>query len=239
MNKIIYFILGCLLLGLIGCEQKIDSWSGQDVAYLDSKTDSTLIPFIYINSDLDTVKVRVQVMGNIPVSEDRYVSVKIRDIQATAGVDYEPLKETWLIPAGGVFCEIPVVLKRPSDKAEKRIVVELMENEYFKLLYQEDVLTSGSAFKFSTITHQIIYHNLMKDPPVTWNEYYFGKFSATKFEKICTFMQIDREQFLSYSYMTFGRIKFIALTMKEELEKNPVPDEDGDDMRMGDDLYGN
>ena len=67
MNKIIFFIFSCLIFGLSGCEQKIDTWSGKDVAYVDMEADSTLVSFIYINTDVDTVQVRVQVMGNIPI----------------------------------------------------------------------------------------------------------------------------------------------------------------------------
>ena len=74
MNKIIFFIFSCLIFGLSGCEQKIDTWSGKDVAYVDMEADSTLVSFIYINTDVDTVQVRVQVMGNIPEDQPRFVS---------------------------------------------------------------------------------------------------------------------------------------------------------------------
>ena len=43
MNKIIFFIFSCLIFGLSGCEQKIDTWSGKDVAYVDMEADSTLV----------------------------------------------------------------------------------------------------------------------------------------------------------------------------------------------------
>jgi len=78
MNKIIFFIFSCLIFGLSGCEQKIDTWSGKDVAYVDMEADSTLVSFIYINTDVDTVQVRVQVMGNIPEDQPRYVDVKVK-----------------------------------------------------------------------------------------------------------------------------------------------------------------
>lgn len=70
-NNIFYFQLPDLWLS--GCEQKIDTWSGKDVAYVDMEADSTLVSFIYINTDVDTVQVRVQVMGNIPEDQPRYV----------------------------------------------------------------------------------------------------------------------------------------------------------------------
>ena len=200
MNKIIFFIFSCLIFGLSGCEQKIDTWSGKDVAYVDMEADSTLVSFIYINTDVDTVQVRVQVMGNI-------------------------------------FCTIPVVLKRPADQTIKAVEIELMENEYFHLYYLEDVLTSGSDIKYTKTKHRIVFHNIMKEPPATWNEYYFGNFTVKKFETICEVMEISRDQFFSYSYMSFGRIRFIASYMKDYLERFPIPDEDGKNMKMGDSLY--
>ena len=57
----------------------------------------------------------------------------------------------------------------------------------------------------------------MKEPPATWNEYYFGNFTVKKFETICEVMEISRDQFFSYSYMSFGKIRFIASYMKRSI----------------------
>jgi len=112
-----------------------------------------------------------------------------------------------------------------------------MENDYFHLYYLEDVLTSGSDIKYTKTKHRIVFHNIMKEPPATWNEYYFGNFTVKKFETICEVMEISRDQFFSYSYMSFGKIRFIASYMKDYLERFPIPDEDGKNMKMGDSLY--
>ena len=170
MNKIIFFIFSCLIFGLSGCEQKIDTWSGKDVAYVDMEADSTLVSFIYINTDVDTVQVRVQVMGNIPEDQPRYVDVKVKAENATVGTDYEAIENRYTIEGGNIFCTIPVVLKRPADQTIKAVEIELMENEYFHLYYLEDVLTSGSDIKYTKTKHRIVFHNIMKEPPATWNE---------------------------------------------------------------------
>ena len=237
MNKIIFFIFSCLIFGLSGCEQKIDTWSGKDVAYVDMEADSTLVSFIYINTDVDTVQVRVQVMGNIPEDQPRYVDVKVKAENATVGTDYEAIENRYTIEGGNIFCTIPVVLKRPADQTIKAVEIELMENEYFHLYYLEDVLTSGSDIKYTKTKRRIVFHNIMKEPPATWNEYYFGNFTVKKFETICEVMEISRDQFFSYSYMSFWRIRFIASYMKDYLERFPITDEDGKNMKMGDSLY--
>lgn len=238
MNKILFFIAGCCLMaGLGGCEQKIDTWSGEDVVYVDMDADSTVVSFAYMDANVDTVHVRVAVMGDVVEGAARYVKVNVKGTNVTMGQDCDALEEAYEVEGGNTFCTIPVVVKRPADQLEKELVIELVENEYFHLYYLEDVLTSGSAMLFAKTKHRVIFHNLMKEPPATWNEYYFGKFTVKKYEKICEVMEISREQFLSYSYMTFGRLRFIAPFMKDWLERNPVEDEGGSDMRMGDYLY--
>lgn len=238
MNKIIFFIAGyCLMLGLGGCEQKIDTWSGEDVVYMDMDADSTLVSFAYMDADMDTVEIKVSVMGEVIKKESRYVKVNVKESNIVAGQDYVALAKRYEVESGNTYCIIPVVVKRPADKLVKELEIELVGNEFFRLYYQEDVLTSGSSVIFTKIKHRVLFHNLMKEPPATWNEYYFGKFSVKKYETICGVMEISREQFLSYSYMTFGRLRFIAPFMKDWLERNPQEDEDGKMMRMGDYLY--
>lgn len=53
MNKIILLCstLACLL-SLVGCEQEIDTWSGQDVAYINMEVDSTVVSFAYLDEDV-------------------------------------------------------------------------------------------------------------------------------------------------------------------------------------------
>lgn len=238
MNKIIFFIgIICFLLVLNSCEQKIDTWSGSDVAYMDMDADSTLVAFAYLDSDVDTVNITVAVMGEVASKNVRSVRINVVAENAVENKDYESLKSIYELGKGETFCTIPVVIKRPSDDSEKAITIELVENEDFHLYYIEDVLSNGSSIKFAKTEHRILFNTLMKEPPSTWNEYYFGKFSVKKYETICTVMEISKNQFLSQSYMSFGRLRFIAPYMKEYLDQYPETDEDGSLMKMGDYLY--
>ena len=218
MNKTILLCLALTcLLSLVGCEQKIDTWSGQNVAYINMEVDSTVVSFAYLDEDVDTVSVEIAVMGDV-------------------GEDYETLAERYEVPSGTTSCVVPVVVKRPNDESDKEVILELVENDDFYLYYQDDVLTSGSAVVYSKTTHRILFNNVMKEAPNTWNEYYFGTFSPLKFETICTVMEIPRTSFLSTSYMGFGRISYIANYMKAYLDEHPIMDGDKE-MRMGDFLY--
>ena len=54
MNKTILLCLALTcLLSLVGCEQKIDTWSGQNVAYINMEVDSTVVSFAYLDEDVD------------------------------------------------------------------------------------------------------------------------------------------------------------------------------------------
>lgn len=238
MKKNIVVMAGCcLLLAVTGCEQKIDTWSGENVVYMDMDADSTVVSFAYIDTNVDTVKLRVAVMGEVAEGTARYVKVKVKEKNAVAGQDYEALQDEYEMKDGETYCTIPVVVNRPADQLEKEVEVELQENADFRLHYPEDVLTSGSAIVFTKTKHRVLFHRLMKEAPATWKEYFLGKFSAKKYETICEVMGIARTQFLSFSYMSYGRLRFIATYMKEWLEENPIKEEDGSVMRMGDYLY--
>lgn len=235
-TNIFWMLAFCLFLGLAGCEKEIDTWSGTNVAYVDMSADSTVVSFAYMDANEDTVRVEIAVMGEVLEGASRYVSVVLKEKNAVAGQDYDALAERYEVKAGNTSCIVPVVVRRPNDESEKEVVLELVENEDFRLYYEKDVLASGSAVTFSKTTHRILFNNVMKEAPETWNEYYFGKFSPLKFQTICNVMEIPRSSFLSKPYMGFGRISYIANYMKAYLDNNPIQDGD-EDMRMGDFLY--
>ena len=103
------------------------------------------------------------------------------------------------------------------------------------MLYQEDVPSIGSTVVYNKLSQRILFHEMILEAPDTWNEYWFGKFSAKKFTTICDVMDISRESFLDYTYMTFGRIQIIARYMDDYLDglSEPLLDEDGKEMTMG------
>lgn len=224
------------LFSLVSCEQKIDTWSGTNVAYIKMATDSTVVSFAYLDENIDTVYLGIAIMGNISEKTKRYINVKLQEKDAIVGEDYDALAEQYEVKNNATGCIIPVVIRRPADETNKEIIIELVENSDFHLYYKEDVLTSGSDIIFQKTKHRIIFNNIMKDPPDTWNIYYLGNFSARKFATICDVMQIPRSSFLSPAYMGFGRLNYIANYMKAYLDENPVMDGDAE-MRMGDFLY--
>ena len=78
MNKTILLCLALTcLLSLVGCEHKIDTWSGQNVAYINMEVDSTVVSFAYLDEDVDTVSVEIAVMGDVEEGVSRYVEVKL------------------------------------------------------------------------------------------------------------------------------------------------------------------
>ena len=101
MNKTILLCLALTcLLSLVGCEQKIDTWSGQNVAYINMEVDSTVVSFAYLDEDVDTVSVEIAVMGDVEEGVSRYVEVKLVEKNAMVGEDYETLAERYEVPSG-------------------------------------------------------------------------------------------------------------------------------------------
>ena len=105
MNKTILLCLALTcLLSLVGCEQKIDTWSGQNVAYINMEVDSTVVSFAYLDEDVDTVSVEIAVMGDVEEGVSRYVEVKLVEKNAMVGEDYETLAERYEVPSGTTSC---------------------------------------------------------------------------------------------------------------------------------------
>lgn len=245
MNKWIYLIGFCLLFGLISCEQDLDTWSGANVAYFDQTVDSTVVSFVYIDSkyQYDTVYIQARVMGEVTDHKSRFIGIKVAETNAIAGEDYVALENSYEVEPGRTFCYIPIYLIRNESlkKEIKEITLELVENHDFKLYYPEDALVSGSDIKYTKITHRIVFHEMMLEPPTTWREYQLGTFTSKKFQTICDVMRISRTQFITPSYMTIGRLNFVASYMKDYLQRmkdagTPVLEEDGTEMKMGDNM---
>ena len=149
MNKTILLCLALTcLLSLVGCEQKIDTWSGQNVAYINMEVDSTVVSFAYLDEDVDTVSVEIAVMGDVEEGVSRYVEVKLVEKNAMVGEDYETLAERYEVPSGTTSCVVPVVVKRPNDESDKEVILELVENDD---TWNEYYFGTFSPLKFETI----------------------------------------------------------------------------------------
>ena len=221
MNKIIFFIFSCLIFGLSGCEQKIDTWSGKDVAYVDMEADSTLVSFIYINTDVDTVQVRVQVMGNIPEDQPRYVDVKVKAENATVGTDYEAIENRYTIEGGNIFCTIPVVLKRPADQTIKAVEIELMENEYFSLpmdIWRPLELKDYTRENQNVIRHVVGLTDEVFEPKA-WTTNYFGPYSKKKMKLLCEMFGLQMADFDNVTEMDMERQRVYAQGLDKYLKE--------------------
>ena len=175
-------------------------------------------------------------MGEVK-NEIRHVAIKVTEINAEVGIDYQSLNDSYEIPAGSVYCEIPVCLMRTEALQQeiKELKIELVANEDFDLLYKEDVPSSGSTVIYNKLSQRILFHEMILEAPDTWNEYWLGTFSAKKFTTICDVMDIPRENFLDMTYMTFGRIQIIARYMDDYFDSlaEPILEDDGREMTMG------
>lgn len=163
--KNILCIVTCLLGAVFAsCEQQLDTWSGEDVVYLNQTEDSTIVSFAYIDSKyhFDTVYIQARVMGEVTEEHSRFLSIRVSEGNAVAGVDYEPLQDEYEIEPGKTFAYIPVYLIRHEGLKEvKTLTVELLANEDFSLRYPTDVLTTGTTIQHTKISHRIIFHELM------------------------------------------------------------------------------
>lgn len=246
MKNIIYFLLGAVLL--VSCKSEYGKYDGDSVVYLSGYTasnsgktnkDTTIISFTYLNKDSTHVPVYLQLktMGRM-VNYDREIKLKVTTKQCEAGVDFDPIEETQILPANDFIGSILVNLKRTDalQEGNKIIDIELLESKDFAILYKE---YHDGKDTLSGIKHTIIFSELMDTPPSTWNAKLFGAFSAKKFITICNELNISREKFIDVNYMSIGRRNYIKAQMIIVFQKakeagNTIYEADGvTEMTMG------
>lgn len=239
-----YIVVILAVLCLASCDQSLDTWSGKDVVYFDAgRVDSTAVSFVYMEADVETyaVDLFVRYMGDVTVT-DRTVAVRVVDGETTAieGVDYQPLEAEYTLTAGNTYCYIPIVLVRNPSllEAQKYITVELVKNRDFELYFPEEPLTATSDKMISKVRHKIYFTEMMIDPPRAWDNNFLGKFSPEKFLKICEVMELPRDTFNNWDYLTQGRLNYIGIAMNRYLQEmrdagTPVLEKDGSEMTMG------
>lgn len=244
MKRYVLALVCALPLLMAACDRKLDTWSGRDVAYIDSTVDSTTVSFVYMDTEVReyNVNLYLRYMGQV-AQRPRQIAVRVAETNATEGVDFAPLEPSYVVEPDHTFAFFTLTLLRNESlkDQEKYIIVELVANEDFDLLYPSDRPTATSDELFSKVRYKISFSEMMLEPPKTWREYQFGKFSPEKFQVICDVMEIPRETFVQGTYMTPGRANFIASYMKAyfiEMEKagTPVLEKDNTPMKMGDNI---
>lgn len=235
---IILFVLFCIGYG---CDSEYETYSGEDVIYMNETTDTTRFSFTYVDSKYDrqTQKINIKTIGKV-YDYDRIVNIKFSLTNAVEGVDFEPFAEQYVIKAGETTLVIPITMIRTEalQTEEKVIDMELQDNEYFKTYYDFGSNDRTTWIKTNRLKQTLIFSEFMTQRPQQWNPYVLGTFSPKKFKLICDIMGIEREKFLDASYMNY-RTSYIGKYMKKYLadEKaagRTVYEEDGvTEMTMG------
>ena len=245
MKKYI-FIFAALIVSLWSCQKDLDLYSGRDFIYFNPSAglDSTYFSFAYVdvNKEVDSLYIMVRTGGEVK-DYDRQVKVKIAETNATPDVDYKALADAYTISAGNTFGAILVELLRPEilKKEERYIILELEENDDFKLSYPAKV-TSSKDKEYSAIRYKIYFSEIMI-APLKWSDAEFGEFSMKKLDFMCAEMNLTRDMFNDPEYMIPSRQQYVAAKIVQILAEysandNPIYEDDSVTlMKMGDKYY--
>lgn len=185
-----------------------------------------------------TVKLPVWVLGNLS-DQDRSFKARVVAGNAVEGVDYEPLKAEYIIPANQEKAYIPLVLLRTErlKKEKLNLTVELVENENFKLLLPAKINDDGKT-EVATTHIKVIFSEIYTEPQqYAWfGRDYFGPFTVKKFEFINTIMQWSPEDW-DNGKVTGGILAYAARRVQAELQERadrnaPEYDEDHSFMQL-------
>lgn len=243
------------------CEKDLMTYTGKEGVYFGvqwgpSHGDSTVwayqqyTPVEFIKLDdvaTTTIKLRVMVTGEAK-DYDRQFGVKVNadSSDAVEGVDFEKLQASYIVPAGHLYFDLPITLKRTVDleKTTKVLGINLVATEDFSLSVptwypvKPHWATSGDPI-FDATYHRI---ELSDFPirPVTWlglanngvEAGMLGLFTAKKFRLICDLMDLVYEDFETTETMPTARIGVINQVMRAYLLKEydagrPVLEDDG------------
>lgn len=234
-------VLLALFTVAYGCQSDFETYSGENVIFMNETTDTTRFSFTYVDGKFEsqTQEIKIKTIGEV-CGYDRVVSIKFTPTKAIEGTDFEPLEKDYFVKAGETTLVIPIVMKRTEAlQTEARIIdMELQENEYFKTYYDFGSSDKITWVNTNRLRQTLIFSEFMTQRPSQWDPYVLGTFSPKKFRLICEEMGIAREKFLDSSYMS-ARTSYIGKYMKkfladEKAAGRTVYEEDGvTEMKMG------
>lgn len=245
-------------LWLQGCEKETmvyegepDQTSGIYFLYSSSYTmsgnvrkdhyqDSIEISFAQVTPNVmeQSIGLPVKILGNI-ADYDRVFKAKVVGGTAVEGVDYEPLKEEYIVPANAASVKLPLVLKRTEKlkKSKLDITIQLIENENFKLLLPSKINDDGVS-EINTTRIKVVFSEIYKEPRMynLFGKELFGPFTITKFEYINTIMEWAPADWEN-NVVTAGILSYAVRRVQAELQaradnNDPVYDEDGSFMQL-------
>lgn len=217
---------------------------------------SSEVQFVkYVENEI-TVQLKVTVTG--PVKDyDRPFRVRVLADSTTAqfGVHYKNIPEQLVVKANEFTAYIPITLLRATDLLtdEKKLTLQLIENESFKLAFPEwDAIPGFSASTapipaaFDASKHTVNINDFMVQPGV-WigsiqagnrESGQWGAFSKKKIELMCSIMNLTYADFASTATMPSVLSGLLASECAKYLiqkfnEGNPILEEDGRLMFIG------
>ncbi|MBV7533012.1 DUF4843 domain-containing protein [Chitinophaga sp. sic0106] len=211
MKKYLCFICSIVLLASFTACQKseLQAYNQKSAVYFAafSDTDSLVHSMVGAPGEVDTVFVKVKLLGN-QQGVDRKISLKVDPAftDATEGLHYEKLQETYILPAHAFDVNIPVVLYKKDT---------VLTTRQFKLgltIVSSDDLNVGYPTRLNA--HVLFTNALVK--PVYWDDFlkiYYGEYSQVKHRKCialqgfdfpATKAEIPTSQY--GIYMSYGRV---------------------------------
>ena len=262
------FSIGILLSSLcllVGCEKELMDYEGEDCLYFDVRRGATWIsPSLWSHYDYSEIsfgnlmpdevemEMSFKVMASgMPRDYDRPFTITANPDSTTAiaGTDYDNFQQDCVIKAGENSTTLSLKVHRTKrmDGDTLLLQLQLHENEYFKLKYDEygdaskyyDIVDRNTMFGYNKNAgvHNLFIYDVLARPAVwSGNDVtgigLFGKFSAKKFRLMMELSGTTLEDYASSATMPSVRQQAIGQLMaKYLLEKaaahDPVLDEDG------------
>lgn len=188
MKRIVLSIIALAALALSSCTQNsYEGFEDQGSVYFQtSKSDwtatstSTNYSFAGKANDRDTIWLQVDLLGT-PAEYDRTFKIGLDATtnNAVSGTHFEPFKESYIMKAGEMTTQVPVIIYKTDDMAEKTITLGIT------LVATNDL---GLGLKGRT-AYAINISNFLLKP--TWWDEPFDPYAGTQWEGYFTICGAD------------------------------------------------
>lgn len=249
MKKILYVIFAVVMAA---CTSEIDTYHGVSGVYFAMRENVSTVnvdtlyrqesslPFIVTESEDSVFNLRVKILGAV-ADKDRYMTVRVVDELSTVTEgDYDPIEESYILKAGEVYGVVPIHFHRTASLKgqERRLVLELVENEDFSLPIRR--WRNSSTEYVDVTTHAIVISDKYVQLP-GYMPGHFGPFSEKKMKLILELSGMSLSDFNEKLAVTLTKSigqKLDRYLSEMDAKGTPVYEEDGVTlMRAGDYLY--
>ncbi len=192
-----------------------------------SYTDSINYSFLNVRPELKevTITVPVKLIGNVS-DKDRYFKVKAAGGTAIEGVDFEKLKDRYVVSAKSASVILPIVLYRSAKLTTSSYYLDLQleETDDFKLILPF-LINVGNNQRMDATKFRIRFSEIIVMPSY-WSIFggdYFGDWSIKKFQILNSLMGWTTSDW-NYAGrngypVQLGRFTYAANLFKDYLQK--------------------